>query len=400
MRIRTFESFWLVKNGILYSYPSLQENLETELLVIGGGITGALISHALMEAGHQVMLIDKRDIAMGSSSATTSMLQYEVDVPLYELAEMIGEEAAVKCYQAGIEAIQNLQALVKKTKIKCGFKMQKSLYVAHNKKASGWLKKEFEIRNRHNLGVKWLDAKTIEKKYGLITHGGILSDVAASVDAYQLAHELIQLNVKRGMKVYDQTDIEKIDTTGFRPKVILKNEHVIEAKKIICCTGFESTELLKEKIADLFYTYATVSEQGVKLNKNVQNTLIWTTDDPYLYMRSTDDGRFLIGGEDSKFNFQFFQQKIKERKADKLKAKLLELMPNVEFTEDFSWAGTFGSTKDGLPYIGKSPEYENTLFVLGFGGNGITFSVQGMDMIVDFLNGKEHELAEYYRFGR
>ncbi len=59
MRIRTFESFWLVKNGILYSYPSLQENLETEILVIGGGITGALISHALMEAGHQVMLIDK-----------------------------------------------------------------------------------------------------------------------------------------------------------------------------------------------------------------------------------------------------------------------------------------------------------------------------------------------------
>lgn len=400
MRIRTFESFWLVKNGILYSYPSLQENLETEILVIGGGITGALISHALMEAGHQVMLIDKRDIAMGSSSATTSMLQYEVDVPLYELAEMIGEEGAVKCYKAGVEAIHNLHTLVKKTKVKCGFKMQKSLYVAHNKKAAVWLKKEFDIRNKYNLGVKWLDGKTIEKKYGLITHGGILSDVAASVDAYQLAHELIQLNVKRGMKVYDQTDIEKIDTIDFRPKVILKNEHVIEAKKIICCTGFESTELLKEKIADLFYTYATVSEQGISLNKNVQNTLIWTTDDPYLYMRSTDDGRFLIGGEDSNFNFQFFQQKIKERKADKLKAKLLELMPDVVFTEDFSWAGTFGSTKDGLPYIGKSPEYENTLFVLGFGGNGITFSVQGMEMIVDFLNGKEHELAEYYRFGR
>lgn len=400
MRIRTFESFWLVKNGLLYSYPSLQENIEAEILVIGGGITGALISHALMEAGHKVLLIDKRDIAMGSSSATTSMLQYEVDIPLYELAEMIGEEGAVKCYKAGIDAIHNLFDLIKKTKIKCGFKMQKSLYVAHDKKASDWLKKEFDIRNKHHLGVKWLDSKTIEKKYGLITQGGILSDVAASVDAYQLTHELIQYNVQRGMKVYDQTDIDKIDTTDFRPKVILKNEYVIEAKKIICCTGFESTELLKEKIADLFYTYATVSEQGVKLNKNVQNTLIWTTDEPYLYMRNTDDGRFLIGGEDSKFNFQFFQQKIKERKADKLKTKLLEMMPDIDFTEDFSWAGTFGSTKDGLPYIGKSPEYENTFFVLGFGGNGITFSVQGMEMIVDFLNGKEHALAEYYRFGR
>lgn len=400
MRLRTFESFWLVKNGILHSYPSLQEDSKTELLVIGGGITGALISHALMDAGHEVMLIDKRDIAQGSTSATTSMLQYEVDVPLHELAEMIGEDAAVTCYKAGIEAILKLRDLVKSTNSKCGFKMQKSLYVAHSAKAVEGLKKEFDIRNKHHLGVRWLDAKTLEKTYGLKTYGGILSEVAASVDAYKLAHDLIHLNVKRGMKVYDQTDIETLDTTSASPKVLLKNGYSIEAEKIICCTGFESTKLLKENISDLFYTYATVSEQGIALNKNIKNTLIWTTDDPYLYMRSTDDGRFLIGGEDSHFNFQFFQQKTKERKADTLKAKLKELMPKAEFIEDFSWAGTFGSTRDGLPYIGKSPEYENTYFVLGFGGNGITFSVQGMDMIVAFLNGKNHALTDYYRFGR
>ena len=82
MRLRTFESFWLLKNGLLYSYPSLQENIESEIVVVGGGITGALTSHALMEKGYKVLLIDKRDIAQGSSSATTSMLQYEIDVPI------------------------------------------------------------------------------------------------------------------------------------------------------------------------------------------------------------------------------------------------------------------------------------------------------------------------------
>lgn len=76
MRLRTFESFWLVKNGILYSYPSLHSDMKTEILVIGGGITGDLISHALMDAGYKVMMIDRRDIAMGSSIATTSMSQY------------------------------------------------------------------------------------------------------------------------------------------------------------------------------------------------------------------------------------------------------------------------------------------------------------------------------------
>jgi len=400
MRLRTFESFWIVKNGILYSYPSLHEDMQTEILVIGGGITGALISHALMNAGYQVMLIDRRDIGMGSSSATTSMLQYEIDVPLHQLSEMIGEEEAVVCYKAGIAAVLEMKKLIEATKIDCGFEMKQSLYLAHNKEASPWLKKEFKIREKHELGVKWLNATAVKKEYGVNCYGAILSEVAASVDAYKLAHELIQLNVKRGMRVFDQTEIEKIETLGPEPKVILKTGQTIAAKKIVCCTGFESTKLLKEKVADLFYTYATISEQGIKLNKRIHNTLIWDTDDPYLYMRTTDDGRFLVGGEDSSFNISLFQQKLKEHKADKLIKKIEEIIPGIEFIEDFSWAGTFGTTKDGLPYIGKSPEYENTLFVLGFGGNGITFSVQGMSMIVDLLKGKDHELMEFYRFGR
>ncbi|WP_254423360.1 FAD-binding oxidoreductase [Algoriphagus sp. A40] len=374
--------------------------MNTEILVIGGGITGALISHALVEAGYEVMLIDRRDIAMGSSSATTSMLQYEIDVPLYQLSEMIGEAAAALCYRSGVQAILELEKLVKDQKIDCGFQMKESLYLAHSKKASIWLREEFEIRNKHQLGVKWLDAAEVKRNYGVICHGAILSEVAASVDAYKLAHELIQLNAKRGMKVFDQTEIARIDTSGIGPKVILETGQRIQTKKIVCCTGFESTKLLKEKVADLFYTYATVSEQGIQLNSAIQNTLIWDTGEPYLYMRTTDDGRFLIGGEDSLFNFQLFQQKIKERKAGKLIRKLEKIIPGIEFIEDFSWGGTFGTTKDGLPYIGKSPEYENTYFVLGFGGNGITFSVQGMGMILDFLKGKDHKLAHFYRFGR
>lgn len=75
-------------------------------------------------------------------------------------------------------------------------------------------------------------------------------------------------------------------------------------------------------------------------------------------------------------------------------------MPDIDFVTDFNWGGTFGTTKDGLPYIGKSPEYENALFVLGFGGNGITFSIQAMDIVTYMLEQKEHPLAKHYQFGR
>jgi len=400
MRLRTFESFWLVKNGIINSYPSLQENIEADIVVMGGGITGALISHALMEKGYKVTLLDRRDIGQGSTSATTSMLQYEIDVPLYELAEMIGETEAAECYKAGIQALSTLENLVLKNNINCGFEKKESLYMAHSKKAAINLKKEFDIRKKHDLGVQWLVAENVLRDYEIVCHGAILSACGASVDAYKLAHELIELNAKRGMKVYDQTEIKDFDFNQARPVVTTIDGLLITTNKIIFCTGFESTELLKENVAKLFYTYACVSEQAINVPIKLGKTLVWDTNDPYLYLRTTDDGRLLVGGEDSSNNFSFFQQKIKEKKTDKLIKKLKKILPEVHFIEDYSWGGTFGTTKDGLPYIGISPEYENALFVLGFGGNGITFSIQGMEIITDLLEGKANPLTEHYRFGR
>jgi glycine/D-amino acid oxidase-like deaminating enzyme len=353
-----------------------------------------------MEEGYDVLMIDRRDVAQGSSSATTSMLQYEIDVQLKDLSEMIGEEAAVTCYKAGITAIKKMGELVEKTCIECGFESKTSLFVAHNKSAEKDLKLEFDIRNKHNLGVTWLDAKEIKAQYGLDCKGGILSETAASVDAYQFAHELIQLNVKRGMKVYDQTEVKEFNLEDVAPHLVSEEGFKVYFDKAIFCTGFESTQMIKENIADLFYTYATVSEQDIKIPEKLKETLVWNTEEPYLYMRTTDDNRLLIGGEDATTNVSFFQQNKKEKKAKTLKKKLEKLVPGIDFTEDFSWAGTFGTTKDGLPYIGASPEHSNALFVLGFGGNGITFSVQAMDIIVDFLKGRPNELSNYYKFGR
>jgi len=400
MRLRTFESFWLLKNGLLYTYPMLQHNITTEIVVVGGGITGALISHALMEHGYKVTLIDKRDIGQGSTSATTSMLQYEIDEKLIDLAEKIGEEGAAECYKAGIVAINDLQKLIKETEIDCGFKMKKSLYVAHNKKAAIALKKEFELRNKYKLGVTWLSAIQVHTAYGIVSQGAILSNSAGSADAYKMAHELIALNVKKGMKVYDQTAIKTFNTDGTKPKIITENGCTVTCKKIIFCNGFESTLLLKEKIADLIYTYAIVSEQQITIPKKLDGILVWDTNDPYLYMRTTDDGRILVGGEDDEYKDTIMQQKIKEEKSLLLQKKLKKLLPKINFTEDISWGGVFGTTKDGLPYIGPSPEFKNCLFVLGFGGNGITFSAQGMKIIPDLLAGVENKLQYYYRFGR
>ncbi len=132
-------------------------------------------------------------------------------------------------------------------------------------------------------------------------------------------------------------------------------------------------------------TYAVVSEIDNDKFKNISNTLVWNTDDPYIYMRTTDDGRLLIGGGDEDFYDAEKRDSLLEKKEKEIIKSLKKIKPDYHFYPDFVWAGTFGETKDGLPYIGEHEKFKNSYFVLGFGGNGITFSATGMEMTSLFM---------------
>ena len=108
----------------------------------------------------------------------------------------------------------------------------------------------------------------------------------------------------------------------------------------------------------------------------------------------------MIGGEDEEFVDPIKRDQLLNNKAEKLEQTFKKMFPKIPFRNDFSWAGTFGSTKDGLPYIGVHPDFPSSYFVLGFGGNGITFSVIGMEMVKAFLNKKKHYLSNHFRFRR
>jgi len=401
MKLKSPEPFWLVKDGLKHSYPSLREDIETEILIIGGGITGSLLAHQMIKDGYKTVLVDRREIGNGSTSATTSMLQYEIDVALFKLSEMIGQEGAEKAYWACYDSIDDLQKIAKEVKSDCGFKKKKSLYFAALKKDVPLLKKEFEARKTAKFPVKWLSEEEIKKQFKIEnTFGGILSEQGGSIDAFCLAHDILHYNYKKGLQIFDKTDIIKFDYKKNGVMATTDYGNTIKAKKVIFCNGFESTEIIKDKFVNLLSTYAIVGEQYEKDHKELNDLLVWNTANPYIYMRTTDDNRILIGGEDEKFVNAKKRDSLLHEKENKLVKKLDKYLPGNNFRTDFVWAGTFGETKDGLPYIGEHPNFPSAYFVLGFGGNGITFSVIGMAMASDFLKGKKHELTKYFRFRR
>src|SRR4026207_2513859 len=115
MKLSSGYPYSLIKNGLPYSYPKLEKDIRTDVLILGGGISGALTAHYLVQEGIDSTLIDARTIGLGSTCASTSLLQYVIDTALHRLIQMIGTKAAVRSYKLGESAISKLETLAERT---------------------------------------------------------------------------------------------------------------------------------------------------------------------------------------------------------------------------------------------------------------------------------------------
>lgn len=399
MKLRSTETFWPIKNAMDASYPSLDADITTPVLIIGGGITGALIAYKLISEGKKVVLVDKRDICNGSTAASTALLQYEIDISLHELIEKRGFECAVSSYKNCEKAIFDLKKIIDTIKSDCQFEFKKSIYFCSLKKDIPFLQREFKARKENGFKVKWLEEIDL-KKQGLNAFAAIESESGAIMDPYKLAHDLLKYCKQKGMLIYDRTNITEFKHLKGKIVALTENDFTITTEDIIHCTGYESTETLTEKVVDLKSTYALTSESFIEIPNPFKNAIYWNTSEPYLYFRGTADNRIIMGGGDEEFHNAEKRDKLLHRKETYLLKQFEKCFPDINYKLDYSWAGTFGETQDALPYFGKPNPKKNEHYVLGFGGNGITFSVMAMNSIMASLNDSQHPDLNFYKFNR
>jgi glycine/D-amino acid oxidase-like deaminating enzyme len=400
MNLKSGYPFFLINSGLPFAYPRLEKSLKTEVAIIGGGISGALMGYYLTKAGISCIIIDSRTIGLGSTCASTSLLQYEIDTPLSELKDKVGLRNAVLSYKLCERAIYELGKISTALNFK-QFEFKESLYYAAEPNDKKFLKTEFDIRKKSGFEVSYLTDKEIKKRFGFRASSAILSKSGAQTNAYDFTHALLQHAQKNGMKIFDKTSI--INIKHLKDSVTLKSDTgcVIKAKKLIYANGFEAINYIEKKIVDLQSTYATISEQFNSSTKFWENeSLIWNTADPYLYIRTTPDRRILIGGRDVDYYDIKKRDKLINKKTNLLVKDFNNLFPHVEFKPEFSWTGTFGSTKDGLPYIGSYKKLANSFFALGFGGNGITFSLLAAEIITAIITDRPNKYENIFSFER
>jgi glycine/D-amino acid oxidase-like deaminating enzyme len=402
MDLLSGQPYWFFKNGVLSSFPALSEHMQTDVAIMGGGITGALLAWTLTEAGIPVIVIEKRHIALGSTSGSTALLQYEIDTPLTELIKLVGKKDAVRSYKLCVEAIYKVQEIVKSLGKDVNFSLKDSVYYASKKDDLPDLKMEFQERKAQGIDVEWWEQDELRSYFpALKKSAAILSHDAAQLDPYKMAHVLLNASIAKGAKVYDTVKVDVINHPKKGVTLHLDNGSQIQAGKLIIASGYESQDYISKKVTRLHSTYAIVSKPIIQDRPLwYKNALLWESARPYLYLRTTEDNRILIGGKDEMFQSARKRDKLLYSKSKQLAAAAMKMFPDLPFAIDYEWCGTFAETADGLPFIGSVSEHPNTYFALGFGGNGILFSVIAADIIRDAITGRKNTDALIFRFDR
>ena len=403
MDLKSGYPYWAIKNGLMRAFPLLEQDLRCEVAVIGAGITGALIAHDLAGHGYEVAVLDQRDVGWGSTCASTALLQYEIDTHMTDLAKAFGVTNAALAYTSCVDAIDQIGDLARVVG-DVDYRPMQSLYFASHARHRKALEREFRLRAQYGIDVAWLDGPSLLEQTGVHAACAILSAKAACMDPYRFAHRLLGRLADQGTAIHDRTRVQALDVRPGHVELRTENGFNVRCKHVVIAAGYESEGFLSRPVAKNRSSYAFVTEPvPVDTLGILENTLVWESARPYIYLRTTGDHRLVVGGEDDGIDIPARRDARVAKKTRKLLRRLCAMFPELEphLQPSFCWAGTFAETVDGLPYFGINPQYgKRVVFAMGYGGNGTIYSMLGAAIVRAAIEARTHPLSALFGFER
>ncbi len=395
--LRTGRSVWTAYEVSPVPVTPLKRDVKTQALVVGMGISGAMIAETLTAAGFKVIAIDRRGALLGSTPASTALVQYEIDVPLSHLAKSIGRADAERAWRRSRLAVANLSARIDELGIACDKTVRSSLLLAGNRLGSGGLRAEAAARRAAGLYAEYLAPEALRTRFGITRAGAILSPQNLALDPRQLTAGLLLHAIARGARCHAPSEATTIESSAAGVAVSTAAGPVISADHLILATGYELTDIVPTSGHAVSSTWAIATRPQPRALWPGE-VLLWEASDPYLYARTTGDGRVICGGEDEPFADESARDALLPEKSRTISEKLAALFPALDPRPAFAWTGSFGTTSSGLPLIGRVPGHPRVHAVMGYGGNGITFSRIAAEIVRAALTGSTDGDASLFAF--
>lgn len=380
-------------------YEYLTEDIETDVIIVGGGVTGAILGYYFTKNNINTTILEKSRIAHGSTSITTSLLQYELDSNAAELKKYTSIDNIIKSYKLGIQALDEIENFINKYGNTCDFKRVDSLLYTGKDIEKGTIEQEYKFRKENGFPVEFIDKDnnpfSFNLKAGVLSKGG-----GALLDPYRYTHNLLKVSREKGLRVYENTEVIDVNFNDEGVTVETIYSHKVKGKIIIVATGYNTTLFTKRAFGIKTTTFNIATKPIKNLEDIHKKTCVRDNEDPYNYLRTTNDNRIIIGGEDINFLPDISNEELCVRSYEKLEQRLKNSFPNLDISIEYRYCGAFASTQDNLGFLGKDPKNSKLWYGLGYGANGILFAILGGIMLSKLYLGEFDENLKLFKVDR
>ena len=409
-------------NSRVPAYPRQRGDMQTEAIIVGGGLTGCTTAYAFAAAGVKVLLLEADQIGRGATAFSSGWIVEEPGLAFGDLEKAVGLRGARYACQVWRRAALDFISLLRRLDIKCQLEEHGSALVAVTPEQAARLKRDQKARREAGIDASMMDARAIKADLGLDASAAIRSRHGATLDPYRACVGLAAAAADRGAMLFERSPVRKITFTRKIATVMTANGR-IRTNRVVIATGMP-TPLFKALARHFWFhtTYAVETEpvpakirQQIGLERSAEasrlrspeisarsgearrnafgekaarsnaasrsgdgsraGVVIRDSAQPPHIIRWIEDDRILITGADSDVIAPRLRNRVIVQRTGQLMYELSTLYPEISgIRPDYGWAADYARTAEGLPYLGPHRNYPFHLFAFGDSSRSVTGS--------------------------
>jgi glycine/D-amino acid oxidase-like deaminating enzyme len=358
------------------AYPKHRGDLDVDVAIIGGGLTGCAAAYAFSAAGVKVALFEADRLGRGSSGASLGWITDEPSLGFGDLERIVGRRAARHAWQAWRRAALDFAALIRRLDLKCRLEPHGSLTVAQTAEQGARMAREQKARKDAGVDGVSVPLRAIGPLAGFPAAAALRSRESATIDPYRATLGLAAAALDRGAEIFERSPVSKT-TFDRRLASLTVGAATIRARRIIVATG--DTGALFKPLARHFVprtTYLVLTEPvPSRLRKALgsRDHLVRDSADPPHRLCWVDDERLMVSGADSDAVPARGRESMLVQRTGQLMYELSTFYPEISGLQPaYGWDAPYLTTARGIPVIGAHRNYPHHLFALGDGSHSVT----------------------------
>lgn len=383
------DSIWEKDRESRRQFRSLEQNIKTDVCVIGGGITGISTAYYLSKEGKKVVVLEKNRIASKTSGGTTGKITSQHHLFYNYLIQSQSKEFAKKYWKANEKAIENIENIIKTEKIDCDFERKSAFVFTKDLGKLQGIKEEVDSAKSLGIDAKFSNEIEILGK----VEGAIEFPNQAQFNPVKYVNGLAKCILENGGEIYENTKVieYKKDKDEFMIYAEVDGKtRTIVAKYVVVSTRYPIFNVPGFYFLKMYQEL----EYGIAIKADIAlNGMYVSVEVPTISFRDYEENGekyFLIVGNGHKTG-----EKTKDNGFE-----VLENFARTYFPENpivYRWNAEDTVGLDKIPYIGDYSEVRENMYVAtGFKKWGMTSSNVAANLLTDKIMGRKNPYEEIF----